>query len=91
MRRTAKINGIRLIPSQQVCLHMHDPREPHLTAMKCILRYLQGTLDLGLLIRHTSTLDLVVSVMLTEPVVPTLVGPLQAKRCSWMTTLSPDP
>jgi hypothetical protein len=25
---------------QQVCLHMHDPREPHLTAAKPILRYL---------------------------------------------------
>ena len=35
---------------QQVCLHMHDPREPHLVALKRILRYLQGTLDLGLLL-----------------------------------------
>jgi hypothetical protein len=25
---------------QQICLHMHDPREPHLTAMKRVLRYL---------------------------------------------------
>jgi hypothetical protein len=25
---------------QQICLHMHDPREPHLTVMKRILRYL---------------------------------------------------
>jgi hypothetical protein len=25
---------------QQICLHMHDPREPHLTAMKRIPRYL---------------------------------------------------
>ena len=24
---------------QQVCLHMHDPREPHLAALKRILRY----------------------------------------------------
>jgi hypothetical protein len=30
---------------QQICLHMHDPREPHLTVMKRILRYLQSTLD----------------------------------------------
>jgi hypothetical protein len=45
---------------QQVCLHMHDPRVPHLTATKRILRYLQGTLDLGLLFCRTSTLDLVV-------------------------------
>jgi hypothetical protein len=35
---------------QQICLHMHDPREPHLTAMKRILRYLRGTLDYGLLL-----------------------------------------
>jgi hypothetical protein len=29
---------------------MYDPREPHLTATKQILRYLQGTLDHGLLL-----------------------------------------
>jgi hypothetical protein len=39
---------------------MHDPREPHLTAVKRILRYLQGTLDHGLLLRRASTSDLVV-------------------------------
>ncbi|GJU44907.1 ribonuclease H-like domain-containing protein, partial [Tanacetum coccineum] len=33
---------------QQICLYMHDPREPHLTALKHILRYIQGTLDFGL-------------------------------------------
>jgi hypothetical protein len=25
---------------QQVCVHMHDLHEPHLTIAKCILRYL---------------------------------------------------
>jgi hypothetical protein len=45
---------------QQVCLHMHDPREPHLTAAKRILRYLQSTLNHGLLLCHASTSDLVV-------------------------------
>jgi hypothetical protein len=25
---------------QHICLHMHDPREPHLTVTKHILRYL---------------------------------------------------
>jgi hypothetical protein len=45
---------------QQICLHMHDPREPHLTAMKRILRYLQGTPDYGLLLRRSSSFDLVV-------------------------------
>jgi hypothetical protein len=34
---------------QQIWLHMHDPQEPHLTAMKRTLRYLWGTLDYGLL------------------------------------------
>nr|GEV32774.1 ribonuclease H-like domain-containing protein [Tanacetum cinerariifolium] len=33
---------------QQVCLYMHDPREPHFSALKQILRYVQGTLDYGL-------------------------------------------
>ncbi|XP_014660856.1 uncharacterized protein LOC106804394 [Setaria italica] len=33
---------------QQVCLRMHDPREPHLAALKRILQYIRGTLHLGL-------------------------------------------
>ncbi|GKD52109.1 ribonuclease H-like domain-containing protein [Tanacetum coccineum] len=33
---------------QQVCLHMHDPREPHLVAFKRALGYVRGTLDFGL-------------------------------------------
>ncbi|GJW75584.1 ribonuclease H-like domain-containing protein [Tanacetum coccineum] len=33
---------------QQVCLYMHDTREPHFAALKRILRYVQGTLELGL-------------------------------------------
>jgi len=45
---------------QQVCLHMHDPREPHLLALKRILRYIKGTLRLGLLLRPSSTPDFVV-------------------------------
>ena len=44
----------------QVCLHMHDPKEPHLTAMKRILRYVQGTLDLGFHLHRTSPDDLTV-------------------------------
>ena len=45
---------------QQVCLHMHDPREPHLQLVKCILHYLNGTLDHGLqLYQDSSTSDLV--------------------------------
>jgi hypothetical protein len=45
---------------QQIYLHMHDPREPHLTAMKRIMRYLQGTPDYGLLLRRSSGSDLIV-------------------------------
>jgi len=45
---------------QQVCLHMHDPREPHLAALKRIMRYVHGTLDLGLLLRPCAQSDLMV-------------------------------
>jgi hypothetical protein len=45
---------------QQVCLHMHDQREPHMTPLKHSLRYLQGALDFGLLLRRSSTSELVV-------------------------------
>jgi hypothetical protein len=45
---------------QQIYLHMHDPREPHLTAMKRILRYLQKMPDYGLLLRRLSSSDLVI-------------------------------
>nr|GEW52994.1 ribonuclease H-like domain-containing protein [Tanacetum cinerariifolium] len=44
---------------QQVCLHMHDPREPHFFALKWILRYVCGTLDYGLQLFSSSTTDLV--------------------------------
>jgi hypothetical protein len=39
---------------------MHDPHEPHLTTTKCILRYLQGSLDLNFLLHRVSTSDLIV-------------------------------
>lgn len=39
---------------------MHDPREPHLAALKRILRYIRGTLDMGLLVHASSADDLVV-------------------------------
>ncbi|GJU10596.1 ribonuclease H-like domain-containing protein [Tanacetum coccineum] len=44
---------------QQICLYMHDPRELHLAALKRILRYVQGTLDLGLHLYASSTTSLV--------------------------------
>jgi hypothetical protein len=45
---------------QQVCLHMHTPQEPHLIALKRIMRYLWGSLDHNLLLRPSSTSELVV-------------------------------
>jgi hypothetical protein len=40
---------------------MHDPRKPHLAAMKCVLRYLRGSMDFGLhLRRSTSSSELTV-------------------------------
>jgi hypothetical protein len=30
-----------------MCLHMHTPQEPHLNAIKRILRYLCGSMDYG--------------------------------------------
>jgi hypothetical protein len=39
---------------QQVCLHMHAPRDTHLAALKRILRNVRGTLHLGLHIRPSS-------------------------------------
>ena len=45
---------------QQVCLHMHDPREPHRTALQRILRYLRSTVDHGLLLHRALSTELVV-------------------------------
>nr|GEU76956.1 RNA-directed DNA polymerase, eukaryota, reverse transcriptase zinc-binding domain protein [Tanacetum cinerariifolium] len=44
---------------QRVCIHMHDPREPHLSAFKRILRYVLGTLNYGLQLFSSSTTYLV--------------------------------
>nr|GEW93311.1 ribonuclease H-like domain-containing protein [Tanacetum cinerariifolium] len=43
----------------QVCLYMHDLREPYFSALKRILRYVQGTLHYGLQLFSSSTTDLV--------------------------------
>ncbi|GJY05740.1 ribonuclease H-like domain-containing protein [Tanacetum coccineum] len=43
----------------QVSLYMHDPRELHFLALKRILRYVRGTLDYGLQLFSSSTIDLV--------------------------------
>lgn len=44
---------------QQACLFMHDPREPHLNLIKRILRYVQGTVELGLHITRSTSNDLI--------------------------------
>ncbi|GJV30479.1 ribonuclease H-like domain-containing protein [Tanacetum coccineum] len=43
---------------QQVCLYMHDPREPQLATLKRILRYVRGTLDHGLQLHVSTTTQL---------------------------------
>jgi hypothetical protein len=40
---------------QQVCLHMHAPRDVHLAMLKRILRYVKGTPRMGILLRATAT------------------------------------
>ncbi|KAK7399636.1 hypothetical protein VNO78_10823 [Psophocarpus tetragonolobus] len=40
---------------QQVCLYVHDLRESHVQALKCIVRYIQGTLDHDLHLYPSST------------------------------------
>ncbi|GJY96888.1 ribonuclease H-like domain-containing protein [Tanacetum coccineum] len=44
---------------QQVCLFMHDPREPHFSALKRILWYVRGTLTFGLQLYSSTTSSLV--------------------------------
>ncbi|WOH09590.1 hypothetical protein DCAR_0729048 [Daucus carota subsp. sativus] len=44
---------------QQICLHMHDPRTDHMSALKRIIRYVQGTLDQGLHLYPSSVSSLV--------------------------------
>nr|GEX19817.1 ribonuclease H-like domain-containing protein [Tanacetum cinerariifolium] len=44
---------------QQVCHYMHDPRDPHSSGLKRILRYVCSILDYGLHLISSSTTDLV--------------------------------
>lgn len=43
---------------QQVCLRMHDPRDNHLSLMKCILCYIRDTTSYGLQLYSSSSFDL---------------------------------
>nr|GEU38797.1 ribonuclease H-like domain-containing protein [Tanacetum cinerariifolium] len=44
---------------QQIYLYKHDPHEPHLAALKCIICYIQGTLDFGFHLYSSTTISLV--------------------------------
>ncbi|XP_071704226.1 uncharacterized mitochondrial protein AtMg00810-like [Rutidosis leptorrhynchoides] len=44
---------------QQICLFMHDPREQYMHALKRIIRYIQGTTELGLQLYTSSPTTLV--------------------------------
>nr|GEW92380.1 ribonuclease H-like domain-containing protein [Tanacetum cinerariifolium] len=44
---------------QQICLYMHDPREPHLAALKRIPHYIRGTLDFRFHLYSFTTISLV--------------------------------
>ncbi|KAG8490833.1 hypothetical protein CXB51_014023 [Gossypium anomalum] len=43
----------------RVCQFMHAPTKTHMVALKCILRYLRGTLSHGLVFRRSDRLSLV--------------------------------
>lgn len=43
---------------QQLCLFMHDPREPHFAALKRVFRYDRGTIDHGLQLYMSPTIQL---------------------------------
>lgn len=72
----------------QICMYMHDPREPHLGTLKHISWYLQGTLNLGLHLPHQL-------ISLSTPMQIALAvlahaNPLRVMRCFSETILSPD-
>ncbi|XP_071718663.1 uncharacterized mitochondrial protein AtMg00810-like [Rutidosis leptorrhynchoides] len=44
---------------QQICLHMHDPKDSHMQALRRILRYIKVTLSFGLQLSRSSIHSLV--------------------------------
>nr|GEZ30445.1 ribonuclease H-like domain-containing protein [Tanacetum cinerariifolium] len=44
---------------QQICIYMHDPREPHLAALKRILCYIRRIIDFGFYLYSSTTISLV--------------------------------
>nr|GEW99616.1 ribonuclease H-like domain-containing protein [Tanacetum cinerariifolium] len=64
LERAHMLNSILLgllltISPSLICLYMHDPREPHLAALKKILRSVRGTLEFGLQLYASSESSLV--------------------------------
>jgi hypothetical protein len=76
---------------QQVCLHMHTPWEPHLTALKRILRYLRGSLDTASYSDHPRRRNSWSTPTPTGLAVQTRVDPPPVTPCFWVPTLSPGP
>ncbi|GKC59016.1 ribonuclease H-like domain-containing protein [Tanacetum coccineum] len=64
---------------QQICLFMHDPREPQKAALKRILRYIRGTLDYGLQLYSASPLSLIDIWMQIGPVHQATLSRLSAE------------
>nr|GEY87712.1 ribonuclease H-like domain-containing protein [Tanacetum cinerariifolium] len=50
--------GTKLGPNG-ICLYMHDPRKPHFAALKRVMRYVKGIIDLGLHLYASATTSLV--------------------------------
>ncbi|GKG07070.1 hypothetical protein Tco_0330039, partial [Tanacetum coccineum] len=70
---------------------MHDPREPHLLALKRILRYVRGTLDYGLQLFSSSILPWLLIQMQIGLVVLLLGDLLLAIVCFLATICSRSP
>jgi hypothetical protein len=45
---------------QQIFLHMHDPQESHLVALKHLLRYVCSTVDFRLVLHRSPSAEMVV-------------------------------
>jgi hypothetical protein len=71
---------------QQVCLHMHTPREPHFTALKRILRTSAAPSTTVSYSDHPQRRSSWSTPTLTGLAVPTRAGPLPATPCSWAPT-----
>jgi hypothetical protein len=70
---------------------MHTSREPHLTALKRILRYLAAPSTTASSSVHPRRRSLWSTPTLTGSTVPTRAGPLSAMSCSSAPTSSPGP